>query len=294
VRDEVFGPVVSFGLGGTLVEVVKDRAVALPPLNRFLVRDLIGRTRASAALGELRGSPAVDARSLEDLLLRVSEMVCELPALAEMDLNPVVAGPDGAVAVDARIRVQRVSAAARPYAHMAIHPYPGALVSTVDLADGTSVTLRPIRPEDAVMEREFVNGLSDQSRFLRFMYALPEITPAMLSRFTQIDYDREMALIAIEETAGEERQVGVARYSTLPDGTSCEFAIVIADAWQGRGLARQLLASLIQVARDRGFTSMTGTTMKENRRMLDLARSMGFEVEPDLDDPRLRVMEIDL
>jgi acetyltransferase len=294
VRDEVFGPVISFGLGGTLVEVVKDRAVALPPLNRFLVRDLIGRTRASRALGELRGSPAIDERALEDLMLRVSEMVCELPALAEMDLNPVVAGPDGAVAVDARIRVQRVGAAARPYAHMAIHPYPRALFRVVDLADGTPVTVRPIRPEDAVMEREFVNGLSDQSRFLRFMYALAEITPAMLSRFTQIDYDREMALIAVDESGDTEQQVGVARYSTLPDERSCEFAIVIADDWQGRGLARLLMKSLIQVARDSGLQFMTGTTMKENRRMLELAKSLGFDIEPDIDDPELRVMEVAL
>jgi acetyltransferase len=196
VRDEVFGPVISFGLGGTMVEVIKDRAVALPPLNRFLVRDLISRTKASHALSDWRQKPAVDMQALETILLGVSEMVCELPSLVAMDLNPVTAGPQRAVVVDARIRVRRASRVNRPYSHMAIHPYPAALVNTVMLGDGTPVTIRPIRPEDAAIERDFVNALSEQSKYLRFMYALKEITPAMLSRFTQIDYDREMALIA--------------------------------------------------------------------------------------------------
>jgi len=294
IHDEVFGPVISFGLGGTMVEIIKDRAVALPPLNRFLARDLINGTRAKQVMAELRGSPAVDERAVEDLLLRVSEIVCELPAVAEMDLNPVIAGPAGVVVVDARIRVQRSSTAARPYAHMSIHPYPSALVRSVILPDGVSVTVRPIRPEDAIIEREFVNGLSDQSKYLRFMYALQEITPAMLSRFTQIDYDREMAFIAVDDSMGRETQVGVARFITLPDETTCEFAIVVSDAWRGRNLARILMGDLITSARDAGLTCMMGTTLQENHRMLDLSASLGFEIDPDPDDPELRVMTLRL
>lgn len=294
LHDEVFGPVISFGLGGTMVEVIKDRAVALPPLNRFLARDLISRTRAREVMAELRGSPEVNVREVEDLLLRVSEMVCELPGVAEMDLNPVVAGPEGAVIVDARIRARKVSTAARPYAHMSIHPYPSALVRSVALLDGTAVTIRPIRPEDAVIEREFVNGLSEQSRYLRFMYALQEITPAMLSRFTQIDYDREMAFIAVDDSSGKEVQVGVSRYITLPDEATCEFAIVVGDDWRGRGLARVLMGDLIAAARDAGLKRMFGTTLSENQRMLELAASLGFEIEPDADDPELRTMSMRL
>ncbi len=286
VSDEVFGPAISFGLGGTMVEVLRDRAVALPPLNRFLARRLVANTRAAKYLEAFRGAPAADMRALEDLLLRVSEMVCELRWLRELDLNPVIADDQGVVVVDARIVVDRISASAAGYDHMAIHPYPTDLVQEWNLSDGTSITIRPIRPEDAVIERDFVNGLSEQSRYFRFMYALQEITPAMLSRFTQIDYDREMALIAtVEEDGGAEKQIGVARYVTMLGEESCEFAIVVADEWQGRGLATRLLKTLIDIARDRRLRFMEGVVLRENRGMLSLAESIGFDLSPDDDDP---------
>jgi acetyltransferase len=294
VRDEIFGPVISFGLGGAMVEVIKDRAVALPPLNRFLARDLVRRTRAGDALRPLGGAPAADAAAVEDLLLRVSEIACELPQIEEMDLNPVVASESGAVVVDARIRVKKGSPAARPYAHMAIHPYPSGLVRKVELADGVLVTVRPIRPEDAVIETEFVNGLSEQSKFLRFMYALHEITPAMLSRFTQIDYDREMALVVVVDTPEGEKQIGVARYATMPDEETCEFAIVLADEWQGKGLARLLMSMLVDAARDRQLRAMTGMTLQENGRMIELSRSLGFETRTDPEDRDLVLMTLKL
>ena len=292
VRDDVFGPVISFGLGGTLVEVINDQAVALPPLNRFLARDLINRTRAGEALGPLRGAPAADATAVEDLLLRVSEIACELPNIEEMDLNPVVAADTGVVVVDARLRVKQGMQTTHPYEHMAIHPYPSGLVRRVELADGVVVTVRPIRPEDAVIERAFVNGLSEQSKFLRFMYALHEITPAMLSRFTQIDYDREMALIVVVDTPQGEQQIGVARYATMPDEETCEFAIVISDDWQGRGLARLLLSMLVDAARGAKLRVMNGMTLQENGRMIELSRSLGFETRTDPEDRDLVLMSL--
>jgi len=294
VRDEVFGPVISFGMGGTLVEVLRDSEVSLPPLNDFLVRKLIDRTRAAELLKPLRGSQAVDRKALEDLLLRVSEMACELPAIVEMDMNPVIASVDGVVAVDARIVVARHNEAARPYDHMAIHPYPRDLVETSELSDGTRISIRPIRPEDAIIEREFVNGLSQQSRYFRFMYSLSEITPDLLSRFTQIDYDREMALIAVTEEDGHERQMGVARYYTMPDQMSCEFAIVVGDDWQNRGVARRLMRALVDAARSRRFTKMVGVVLVENRRMLDFVKSLGFKAEIDSDDSQLMEVTLDL
>jgi acetyltransferase len=294
VRDEVFGPVVSFGLGGTLVEVFRDREVALPPLNEFLVSRLISRTRAARLLKATRGAPAVDEAALKEMLLRVSEMACELPTIVEMDMNPVIASPDGVVAVDARIVVAPHNEAARPYEHMAIHPYPKELVQRIDLRDGTALTIRPIRPEDAIIERDFVNGLSERSRFFRFMYALSEITPEALSRFTQIDYDREMALIAVIRDNGREKQIGVARYYTLPDQVSCEFAIVIADDWQARGVARRLMAALVEAARAGRHTRMLGTVLTENRRMLKFVQSLGFRVESNPDDPALMEVSLDL
>jgi len=294
VRDEVFGPVISFGLGGTLVEVLRDRAVALPPLNQFLVKSLIDRTLASKLLKPMRGAPQADRQALENLVLRVGEMACELPAIVEMDLNPVIASEDGVMAVDARIVVARHNEAARPYDHMAIHPYPRDLVQDTDLSDGTRITIRPIRPEDALMERDFVNGLSQQSRYFRFMYSLPQITPELLSRFTQIDYDREMALIAVTNLGGEEQQVGVARYYTLPDQVSCEFAIVVADKWQNRGLARRLMRALVEAARSRRFTRMVGTVLVENRRMLEFVKTLGFKTETSAEDPQLMEVTLEL
>jgi acetyltransferase len=294
IRDEVFGPVISFGLGGTLVEVIRDRAVSLTPLNPFLARRLIDRTKAAKLLDAVRGSPAADREALENLLLRVSEMACELPAIVEMDMNPVIASADGVVAVDARIVVAPHNESARAYDHMAIHPYPRDLVQQADLAGGIPITIRPIRPEDAIIEREFVNGLSEQSRYFRFMYSMQNITADMLSRFTQIDYDREMALIATIDTDEGERQIGVARYSTMPDQHSCEFAIVVGDDWQNKGLARRLMRALIEAARARRYTRMIGMVLKENHRMIEFSRSIGFKTEPNPDDPDLVDVVLDL
>ncbi|MBL8224657.1 MAG: bifunctional acetate--CoA ligase family protein/GNAT family N-acetyltransferase [Chromatiales bacterium] len=294
VHDEVFGPAISVGLGGVLVELLADSAVALPPLNRELAGDLLDRSRAGRYLGPFRGAPAADRRAVEDLLLRVSEMICELPGIGGLDLNPVVADEHGVTVVDARIVLHHANPAARPYEHLAIHPYPQRLARTVVLPGNRAVTIRPIRPEDAVVERAFVRGLSEQSRYLRFMYAVAELTPVMLARFTQIDYDREMALIAVVADGTGEREIGVSRYTTLHGTDTCEFAIVIADDWQGSGLARQLLAALIDVAREQRLAVMQGVTLATNGRMLKLARALGFEVRPDPEDDELMAMRLEL
>ena len=294
VRDPVFGPAISFGLGGILVEVIRDRAVALPPLNQFLVRDLIRRTRAGQALQPLRGAPAADEEAVEEVLLRVSEIVCELPCVGAMDLNPLVVTEQGAIVVDARIGVMPARPAARPYDHMAIHPYPSGLLDSMELPGGLVATIRPIRPEDAAIESAFVHGLSEQSKFLRFMFGLRDLSPGMLSRFTQIDYDRELALIAVVDTPQGEQQIGVVRYTTLPDEETCEFAIVVGDDWQGKGLARRLFTRLIEAARDRRLKVMTGVTLRENTRMIDLSRSLGFDTRSDPDDPDLVQMTLAL
>ncbi len=296
LRDKVFGPAITFGSGGTAVEVNADRAVALPPLNEFLVADLIGSTRAAKLLGPFRRMPPVNREALESLLLRVSEMVCELPAIQEMDINPLIADESGVVAVDARIVVEDPGPMADRYEHMAIHPYPAQLEFAWELPDGGRVTIRPIRPEDADIEQEFVRELSPQSRYLRFMDTLRELTPAMLARFTQIDYSREMAFIAVLRESGRkdapsplsEREIGVCRYVTNPDGESCEFALVVADGWQRRGLGRRLMTALIEVARNRGLKSMIGHVLAQNAAMLALVGQLGFESDPSGDDPGTR------
>ncbi len=287
VQDPVFGPAISFGLGGTMVELLADQAISLPPLNHFLARELMNSGRAARFLGEFRNLPPVNLDSVEAVLLRVSEMVCELPWLTEIDINPMIADENGAIVVDARMVVTPRAPIGEKYAHMAIHPYPKELCRGVQLIDGSEVTIRPIRPEDAIIERDFVNQLSDKAKHFRFMYALKVLTPAMLSRFTQIDYDREMALIAVIKSGGREQEIGVTRYVRNPDGTSCEFAIVVDDEWQGKGLATLLLDYLIDIARQKGIRTMEGTVLRDNKDMLQLAETMGFNIEHDADDPQI-------
>ena len=288
VRDPVFGPAITFGAGGVAVEVYRDRAVALPPLNSYLVADMIRGTRVAKLLGHFRRQPPVDIAALETVLLRVSELVCELPALDELDINPLIADDSGVIAVDARIVLRLAPAPRERYGHMAIHPYPAHLVTHWQPGAGPPVTLRPIRPEDASIERAFVENLSAQSRQYRFMNALRELTPTMLARFTQIDYDREMAFIATLEDQGAEREIGVVRYITNPDGESCEFALVIADEWQRRGLGRRMMMLLIDVARARGLREMIGHVLAENRGMLGLAESLGFVSGESSEGPQVR------
>jgi acetyltransferase len=288
MRDTVFGPAITFGAGGTAVEVHRDRAVALPPLNAFLAAEMIRGTRVSRLLGAFRNMPAVDMQALESVLLRVSEMVCELPGIEELDINPLIVDDGGAVAVDARVIVRDLPPMRGRYAHMAIHPYPTELMTTWRLTDGSSVKLRPIRPEDAEMEKEFVRDLSENSRYFRFMNTVRELTPAMLARFTQIDYDREMAFVAVREEGGGETEIAVARYVTNPDGETCEFAIAVADSWQCKGLGRRMLELLVEVARARGLKAMVGHVLAANQPMLALCGKLGFSISNHPEDMVLK------
>ncbi len=282
-RDPVFGPVLSFGLGGVAVELLRDRSVALPPLNPLLARRLVERTRSAPFLQAFRQYPPVDLLALERVLLSVSEMVCELPHIVEIEINPLIVDESGAMAVDCRVHVERPKPGLGNYRHMAIHPYPSDMVSSFQLPDGTDVTLRPVRPEDAAMEAEFVRNLSPEARYMRFMTALSELPQDRLARFTQIDYDREMALVATVQRAGVEQEVGAARYYTNPDGESCEFALVVADAWQKRGIGSQLMDRLMRVAAARGLRYMSGEVLASNASMLALMRGLGFSVSGSTD-----------
>jgi acetyltransferase len=273
--DPVFGPVISFGSGGISVEAVRDTAIALPPLNAVLARELIDRTRVSRLLGAYRDVPAADREALVDLLSRVSEMVCALPWLREMDLNPVFAHPGGAVIADARVVIDPARLEAPPrYGHMAIHPYPTELEGELRLRDGTAVPLRPMRPEDAELERRFFEGLSERSRYQRFLNLMARLPPQMLARFTQLDYDRELALVAL--APGGNDFIGVGRYAPNADGETAEFALTVADAWQGRGVGRALLERLCDCARTAGYRTLYGHILNANQDMLGLALNLGF------------------
>lgn len=287
-NDQVFGPVITFGAGGTMVEVMGDRSVALPPLNVHLAKDLIRRTHVAKTLSQFRHMPPADINALEGILLRVSEMVCELPLLKELDINPLIVDENGALAADARVVLEYRSPSTDRYAHMAIYPYPTHLVSHHQLADGKNITIRPIRPEDAEIEQAFVHNLSAESRYFRFMHALQDLSAEMLIRFTQIDYSREMALIAVTLELGEEIEIGVTRFAINPDGESCEFALVVADSMRGKGLGQKLLAALMDAARSKGLKLMTGEILNDNARMLKLATRLGFAIENSPEDSGIK------
>ena len=284
-HDPVFGPVVSFGAGGTAVEIFADSHVALPPLNEYLSRELIRGTRAARFLKRFRNLPEADASKLTDVLQRISEIACELPEVRELDINPLLVDEQGVIAVDARVVVAAPKASTAHYGHMAIHPYPPELETTWQLPDGTDVSVRPIRPEDAEIEQDFVQNLSPESKYFRFMQSMDKLTPMMLARFTQIDYDREMALVAvINEHTPQARILGVARYISNPDKQSCEFALTVADAWQQKGIGRLLMQRLMTVARDRGIEIMQGEVLSANSKMLRLCEKLGFRAAHNRDE----------
>ncbi|HEY5307113.1 MAG TPA: GNAT family N-acetyltransferase, partial [Casimicrobiaceae bacterium] len=238
-----------------------------------------------------------DMDALEQVLLRVSEMVCELPQLREMDINPIIVDESGAVAVDARIVIdnapQSVSGRSNNYHHLAILPYPARHEQEWPLRGGGWYTIRPIHPNDAQMLQGLVKHLSPESRYSRFVSSMPELPPSMLARFTLIDYDREMALVAVVKdrspaTNGEivetKRIVGVSQYVTNLDQTSCEFSLVVADDFAGKGLGSRLMESIMEVAREKGLTEIEGLVLVKNPTMLNLMKSLGFSVKPFAED----------
>ena len=298
VTDDPFGPVIVFGAGGTMIELLNDRAMELPPLNQYLARRLIERSRVAETLGAWRGASAVDMDALEQVLLRVSEMVCELPQLREMDINPIIVDEHGAVAVDARIVIdnapQAVSGRSNSYHHLAILPYPARHEQLWPLRGGGQYTVRPIHPNDAQMLQELVQHLSPESRYTRFVSSMRELPPSMLARFTLIDYDCEMALVAVlkQRSAGPdgeivetERIVGVSQYVTNLDQSSCEFSLVVADDFTGKGLGSRLMESIMDVAREKGLAEIEGLVLVKNAGMLKLMKSLGFAVKPFAEDP---------
>ena len=303
VTDDPFGPVIAFGAGGTMIELIDDRAMELPPLNQFLARHLIERARVAETLGAWRGAAPADTGALEQILLRVSEMVCALPQLREMDINPVIVDEFGAVAVDARIVIdhapQAISGRANSYSHLAILPYPARYEHVWPLRGGGEYTVRPIHPDDAQMLQEMMSHLSRESRYFRFISSMVELPPSMLARFTLIDYDREMALVAVFKerrtsaagnTEETERIVGVSRYITNPDPSSCEFALVVADDFSGKGLGSRLMLSIMDVARDQGLSDMEGLVLAHNPGMLKLMKSLGFTIKPFAEDPDFKLV----
>jgi acetyltransferase len=275
--DPLFGPVLLFGQGGTAVEVLADRAIALPPLNRVLAREMISRTRAAKLLAGYRDHPPAQLDAICDVLIALSQMLADLPELVELDINPLWADHEGVIALDARLRVSREGRAGT--ANFAITPYPAELVESVTWNDET-IVLRPIRPEDEAQHREFIGRLEALDLRLRFFSTRRELPRSELARLTQVDYAREMAFIAVRSLPdGTAQTLGVVRAVIDPDNVDAEYAIIVRSDLKGHGLGHLLLRKMIAFLSQRRTQRMVGYVLRENEAMRGLLTSNGFVVD---------------
>ncbi|KXW56697.1 GNAT family N-acetyltransferase [Ferrovum sp. PN-J185] len=294
VRDSTLGPSLYITPGGMAAHLPHSKTYALPPLNQFLAVELIERSVLSHLNHPSSEKAISQHQALIYLILRLSEMCCELAAIETIELNLWLKDDDYVEILYAHITLNKEPVTSFDYRHLAIHPYPLDLVKSLTLKSNLPIHIRPIRPEDAEMEQEFVKNLSEDSRYFRFLDALKELPRSLLVRFTQLDYATEMALIATTTIDNQEKQLGVARYTTNPDGESCEFALVIADQYQGQGLGTTLMNELILCAQSRGLYFMTGEVLGNNTGMLHLMHTLGFTSTIAPDEPSLRVVTLDL
>ncbi|MDM0073298.1 bifunctional acetate--CoA ligase family protein/GNAT family N-acetyltransferase [Variovorax sp. J2P1-59] len=274
--DAVMGPVMLFGHGGTAVEVIRDREVALPPLNRVLASDLVARTRVARLLAGYSDRPRADHEAIYAVLERVSQLICDLPEVVELDINPLLADENGVIALDGRLKVERATTVGTR--RLAIRPYPSALEQRVTLG-GQSILIRPIRPEDGVRFAEFYSNCAPRDIRLRFFVSRRDIPHSELARYTQIDYDREMAFVAMApDASGEEVLLGEVHAVCDPDNVRAEFAIQVRSGQQQKGLGRLLLDRMIEYLRSRGTQQLAGECLEENEGMKRLAREAGFTI----------------
>jgi acetyltransferase len=293
--DPTFGPVIVFGRGGTAVEVIGDKALALPPLDLELARDLIGRTRVSRVLRAYRDVPAADIDAIALLLVKLAQLAADLPEIRELDLNPVLADQNGLIAVDARIAVATVEPARRgPSSHprFAIRPYPKEWERHAQLRDGTKIFVRPVRPEDEPLYGPFFAAVTPEDLRLRFFAPVKEFGHTFIARFTQIDYARAMAFLAIEETSG--KMLGVVRMHADANYERGEYAILVRSDVKGRGLGFLLMQMIIEYARAEGLQIIEGQVLSENARMLAMCKELGFEIATDPCDPDMCAVRLAL
>ena len=287
--DPVFGPVVLFGQGGVAVEVMADHAVALPPLNVVLARDMISRTRVAKLLAGYRNRPPADMDAIVHILIQVSQLVADLPELAELDINPLLADSAGAIVLDARVRVALADKSASTLDRLAIRPYPPELEETIEW-EGRPLLLRPIRPEDGPAHLAFFEALDPDDVRYRMFVRVRELQPSQLARFTQIDYDREMAFIATRAGPnGVDQTLGVARVVADPDNIEAEFAVTVRSDLKGQGLGRILMEKLIAYCRLRGTRAIVGEALPQNTRVIRLVRKLGFEVTQNRADDTMHL-----
>jgi len=276
-KDRDFGPVLLFGMGGIFTEVLQDRAIALPPLNRLLARRLMEQTRVYRLLQGYRNTAPLNLEALEEILIRLAQLVTDFAQIQELDINPLHATSQGICAVDARVLL-RPAATPAPH-HLVVSAYPDQYEEHVRTSTGVDLFVRPIRPEDAPLLVALFESLSPQSVYRRFFTPMKRLPPSMLARFTQIDYDRHIALVALSETESAETMLGVARVIIGRNLKEAEFSVVVGDPWQGKGIGAALLQRCIAIAQERGIESVMGTVLAENTQMLALGKKLGFKIK---------------
>ena len=280
-KDPVFGSVILVGMGGTAAEVFRDRALALPPLNETLARQALESLKSWPLLQGYRGRPGVNIDRLIEIIMRFSYLVADYPEIKELDVNPLLVTPDEVIALDARVIVDRdlIVHSVRLYAHLAIRPYPEEFVTKRKLKDETSVVLRPIKPEDEPMWHDLVKNCSTETIRFRFNYLFKKTTHEMATRYCFIDYDREIAIVAEVEDEGQRRLIGLGRLVADVDHETAEYAVIVADRWQGNGLGGVLTDYCLEVAQRWGVRRLVAETTKYNTRALATFRSRGFEMD---------------
>jgi len=284
-KDRDFGSVILFGMGGIGVELLKDVSIGLAPLNQVLSHRIVEETKIYQALSKgLRNKKPVDLRPLEEIMVRFSNLIVDFPEIAEMDINPLVVSNDTFTVIDARIIIDPSSLdRTEPYPHLVIMPYPTKYVTPWRLRDGTDVTLRPIKPEDEPRELEFIRGLSTETSRFRFFQIIKDLPHEALVRFCNIDYDREMAIIAETREGDRNVEIGVSRLILEPNMKRGEFAVVVADKYQGKGLGIKLVDMLIEFAKEKAIETIYGTIMTENIKMIRLCEKLGFSTRKEQD-----------
>jgi acetyltransferase len=279
VQDPVFGPLVLFGQGGTAVEVLRDSSLELPPLNALLARRLMARTRVWRLLQGYRGQPPAKIDAVTEVLIRLGQLAADHPEVRELDINPLLADAAGVLALDARLRVAPDREPGRT--RLAIAPYPEYLETAERLRDGTSLRLRALRPEDEPKLHDLAAHMSHEDLRLRFFTPVRGLTHAAAARLSQLDYDRELALIAESDGA----TLGVAHFFADPDNFRAEYAIAVRSDWKGRGVGYLLMRRLIVIARRRGIRELLGEVLRENASMLQMCRELGFTIAREPRDP---------
>ena len=279
-KDRDFGSVILFGMGGIGAEILKDYSIGLPPLNQTLAKRLMEETQVYKMLQGYRGKVPADLLQMEEILVNFSNLIVDFPEILEMDLNPIAISKGKAFAIDARIIIDKNCLEYKtPYPHLVITPYPTKYIMPWKLPDGTEVLLRPIRPEDEPLEREMLSALSEETLRMRFFRVIREITHEMLVRFCNIDYDRDIAMVAEMEKDGARKIIGVGRVMMEHGLKTGEIAVLVHDAFQGKGLGYKLMEVLIRIAKEKGLDELRGIALTENTRLLRMVREFDFTRE---------------